>query len=104
MVFDDPFALLGLAPGASPSDVRAAYLVRAKALHPDATAGNADEFKDLVEAYKRATVLAREWPCEPCGGTGRLDVRAAGPGGFGASRVSVVCRTCGGTGKKFHSD
>jgi DnaJ-class molecular chaperone with C-terminal Zn finger domain len=48
------YAVLGLAPGADMSSIKAAYRARAKSVHPDRnrTAGAAQEFQRLVEAYR----------------------------------------------------
>jgi DnaJ-class molecular chaperone len=69
------YRLLGVAPSASAQELRAAYLARARQLHPDkdGSAGAEERFKALSEAY---TVLsdrqrraeydrgrASGWPC-----------------------------------------
>mmetsp|Transcript_27271 Transcript_27271/g.63571 ORF Transcript_27271/g.63571 Transcript_27271/m.63571 type:complete len:235 (-) Transcript_27271:182-886(-) len=49
----DPHAVLGVSPGASKSEIRKAYLQRAKEVHPDMSksAGAHAEFQRLQEAY-----------------------------------------------------
>jgi molecular chaperone DnaJ len=39
--FGDPYAVLGLAPGATAADVRRAYLRRARLVHPDVAGAEA---------------------------------------------------------------
>lgn len=48
------YAVLGLAPGADLSAIKAAYRARVKSVHPDRnrTAGATQEFQRLVEAYR----------------------------------------------------
>lgn len=46
-------AVLGVAPPYTEADVKQAYLLKAKALHPD-RGGNAHEFNALHEAFQRA--------------------------------------------------
>ncbi len=91
----DPFALLGLTPGASPGAVRAAYRTRARAAHPDVPGGSADAFDALYRVYQAAIQEASEWPCDACGGDGAARVGR----GFGAIRVA--CAKCGGSGRRW---
>ncbi len=48
------FTLLGVEATASRAEIRRAFLVKAKTAHPD-HGGNADAFRDLMEAYHRLT-------------------------------------------------
>src|SRR5258708_7569922 len=65
------FAALGLAPGASPADVRIAYLRLSRRLHPDA-GGEVAAFVDLKTAFDVAMDYARKEPCGVCGGVGTV--------------------------------
>lgn len=48
-----PYDVIGVAPGASAQAVRAAYRIRARALHPDTSSSpDPEEFQALVEAFK----------------------------------------------------
>ncbi len=50
----DPYAILGVAPGASAEELKSAYRRRARELHPDIDPGNPwaeNEFKELAAAY-----------------------------------------------------
>lgn len=46
----DPFLVLGLAPGATPAEIRRAYLKLAREHHPD-KGGSAEKFKAVSQAY-----------------------------------------------------
>ena len=51
----DPFALLGVSPGASEEELQAAYRARARACHPDLHPNDpsaAEEFRRITEAYE----------------------------------------------------
>ncbi len=64
---------LGLAPGASPADVRRAFRVAAQLLHPDRADGLGDDVRaeahrrmvELAEAYRVCTALAAGAPPPP---------------------------------------
>ncbi|MEZ5184487.1 MAG: J domain-containing protein [Candidatus Nanopelagicales bacterium] len=57
MTASDPFAVLGIAPTATPGEVKAAYRARVRALHPD-VGGDADVFLAAKEAAERALSFA----------------------------------------------
>lgn len=54
MAEPSPYAVLGVARGCTPADIRRAYRAKAKALHPDVSraAGAADAFARLQRAYE----------------------------------------------------
>ena len=52
---DDPYLILGVSPGASASEIRAAYLKLAKSAHPDLNPGDAKSavrFARIAQAYQ----------------------------------------------------
>jgi molecular chaperone DnaJ len=56
----DPWTVLGLAPGASRSDVKRAFRKLSRALHPDASPdGDGERFRELREAYAELSSSAR---------------------------------------------
>lgn len=57
-------AALGLMPGASPAQIKAAYRRAVKHVHPD-RAGSTDAFLALQEAYQQAEFLADQPPVAP---------------------------------------
>jgi DnaJ domain len=59
----DPHAVLGVAPGSGPQEVRAAFRAIAKRDHPDRPGGDAAAFDRARRAYE--TLLAREQAPEP---------------------------------------
>jgi hypothetical protein len=50
----NPHEVLGVRPGASPDEVRAAWRRRARATHPD-RGGDEEAFSEVLEAYRRLT-------------------------------------------------
>lgn len=91
----EAFRELGLEPSASPLQVRAAYLARARTEHPDA-GGDPALFAFLAEAYRVATERARSTSradCAACQGTGKV------LSGKGWGRRADPCAVCGGDGK-----
>ena len=48
----NPHEVLGVRPGASPDEVRAAWRRRARATHPD-RGGDEEAFAQVLEAYRR---------------------------------------------------
>jgi DnaJ-class molecular chaperone len=93
MTDEDAFRLLGLEPGASPAEVRAAYRHKAKAAHPDA-GGDAEAFEELWEAHAHALTYAEFERCPACCGTGKHLIMPQG----GWRSISLACERCGGTG------
>lgn len=59
----DPFAVLGLAPEATPEEIRRAFRDKARLTHPDAGVGSGD-MGTLVDAY-RAAMAASKRPRRP---------------------------------------
>src|SRR5688572_22530750 len=100
----DPYAILGVARGASDKEVKSAYRKLAKELHPDRNQDNpkaAERFSEIAKAYdllsdkdKRAQFDRGEIdidgnPAMPFGfgaGPGGGGGFRAGPGGFGGFR------------------
>lgn len=60
----DPWALLGLTPGASSAECKAAFRRRSKDLHPD-RGGDERAFAELVGAYRRLESVALVQPPAP---------------------------------------
>ena len=48
-------AVLGVAPGATPAELRLAFREAAKSAHPDRPGGDAERFRQAVEAYRLLT-------------------------------------------------
>lgn len=48
----DPYRMLGIAPGASEAEIRAAWRAASKRLHPD-VGGSAEEFRLAHDAYRQ---------------------------------------------------
>lgn len=71
----DPHQLLGVKPGASPEELKAAYRKQAMKYHPD-RGGDPDKFKQISEAYSRLS--SGESSSSGFGGGGGF-----GDGGFG---------------------
>jgi hypothetical protein len=71
----NPYKVLGVRQGASSSDVKKAYRVLAKKLHPDAPGGDAVRFQEVQEAYEQ--VKTGTWVPKTEGG-GASDNRYAG--------------------------
>ncbi len=92
----ESFAALGLAPGATPKQIRAAYLARARGLHPD-NGGDASAFAVLNTAYLGALKYANSEPCPECDGAGSKLVMS----GFHGDRKT--CPVCDGSGQR-HRD
>ena len=73
----DPHQLLGVKPGASPKELKAAYRKQAMKYHPD-RGGDPDKFKQISEAYSRLS--SGESSSSGFGGSGG---GGGGGGGFG---------------------
>ncbi|CAG9315554.1 unnamed protein product [Blepharisma stoltei] len=52
MKLSQSLRVLGLSSSSSQSEIKKAFLLKAKILHPDAKSGNEEQFKELVEAYE----------------------------------------------------
>lgn len=97
IVTQDPkgyYAVLGLAPGAEASAIKAAYRERVKEVHPDrnSSAGAAEEFQRLSEAYQvlRDMVRRAEYDSAcPSRPPGLADDDSSAPA------VPLACGTCG---------
>lgn len=50
----DHWSVLGVPPGASPSEVRTAFRAKARTVHPDAAGGDTERFHALSQAYAKA--------------------------------------------------
>lgn len=69
----DPYAILGVSPGASDRELQAAYRRLAQAHHPDHNQGSAESarrFEEIQEAYARVRILragarAKDSPTDP---------------------------------------
>jgi DnaJ-class molecular chaperone len=90
------FAALGLTPGASPAQVRTAYVAAGKACHPD-VGGTVAAFVELRDAYAAALAYALAEPCVNCDGRGGAQVITRS-----WSTVRVQCAVCVGTGKRHN--
>jgi DnaJ-class molecular chaperone len=87
------FDVLGLPESSTADAVRARWKELRSELHPD-RGGDAAEFDQALKAYEQALAAAEQpMACQPCGGTGRAEVRR------GFSVTSVACGGCGGTGE-----
>lgn len=90
---DDPFAVLGLARGASEARVREAFWAKARAMHPDRHPFDphaTERFRRVVLAYEDARCLARGEP-PPRRGRGRGSPRRSRP----VPRDRWQCDGCG---------
>jgi len=90
----DPYAVLGLANGASPEDIRAAYRRLAFIAHPD-RGGTTDALVKIREAHDAALALAAKEPCRECYGAGHIVHRG------GLRSLKSTCKTCMGTGRRW---
>ncbi len=65
--YKDPYEILGVAPGASPEEIQAAYRAAAQQYHPDKVAHLGDEFQELaqkkfVEIQEAYNTLSQKHP------------------------------------------
>ncbi|MDP8903979.1 MAG: J domain-containing protein, partial [Chloroflexota bacterium] len=81
----DPYAVLGVARGATDAQIKAAHRALAKRYHPDAATGDALLFLRVQEAYQLLSdpLRRREWDARHAPGPVRADAptrpgRAAG--------------------------
>lgn len=96
-----PHEILGVSPGASPAEIRAAFRRKVRASHPDTNeAPGEDDVIAVVEAYR--ALLGGRGGREPgprAGGTASsssVEVRAGSP--TSPRSDPVRCRACGGAG------
>lgn len=85
------YAVLGLAPGAEPRAIKAAYRSRVKAVHPDrnVSADAAEEFQRLVEAYTTLKDVVRRAEYDSTGLHGIAEDDLSRPA------VPLACGSCG---------
>lgn len=88
------YAVLGLAPGAELSAIKTAYRERVKEVHPDrnASAGAAEEFQKLSEAYQvlRDMVRRAEYDSAGSGSDAGMD-----DDDLNSPAIPLACGTCG---------
>src|SRR5689334_9238809 len=72
----NPYKVLGVKHGANASEIKKAYRVLAKKLHPDAPGGDAVRFQEVQEAYEQ--VKTGTWVPKGDGSPGSADNRYAG--------------------------
>jgi DnaJ-class molecular chaperone len=88
-----PFAKLGLAPGATPDQVKQAWRRLAAIYHPD-KGGDGAKFHELRLAYEAALVQSQlPKVCSRCNGSGKTEYRN------GFSSIMIVCSLCNGIGE-----
>lgn len=88
------FEVLGLAPTATPDEVKQAWRQLAMLKHPD-RGGDPTEFDKLRKAYDEAMAVA-EAPktCTKCGGSGKIQHAN------GWASIGIPCSHCGGSGEE----
>jgi DnaJ-class molecular chaperone len=86
------FETMGLAPTATPDEVKQAWRQLAGVHHPD-KGGDAAEFSRLRKAYQEALAHASApKPCTKCGGNGKIQHAN------GWVAIDMPCSHCGGSG------
>lgn len=105
----DPYLILGIAQGATPEEIRAAFRRKVRQRHPD-TAAEPEEGSDVQEVLEAYHTLinaalndrhdsSRSERPDPRTGGHRIRVRdASAPAGVDAQRSAVRCETCDGAG------
>ena len=53
MTLSEARALLGVRAAATAAEIRSAFRAKAKAAHPDASGGEAEDFRRIVAAYRQ---------------------------------------------------
>jgi DnaJ-class molecular chaperone len=91
--------VLGLPDSATPTQVRAAWRLKAArpGVHPDHD-GVVEVFQRLKDAYQRALHIAENAPCDTCRGTGKV-----GSGNTSFVKTLMLCTACGGSGKRHEA-
>lgn len=91
MTLSEARALLGVKAAATAADIRAAFRAKAKAAHPDASGGAADDFRRIVAAYRQLEPAAHSLeraqgaaPSRPSYATGELAITPLMAWGGGA--------------------
>jgi curved DNA-binding protein len=126
----DPYAVLGVDPGATPAQIREAFRKLVRRRHPDTSTGPAQvpDVNAVIEAYRILTDPAArarldpapepptapspprgEWACPRCAGTGSESHRERCPGCAGTGEITEIgggeatrslCGACGGRGAR----
>ena len=56
----NPYKILEISQNATASEIKKAFLLKAKRLHPDSPLGSDEKFKELMEAYNKVKNLKKE--------------------------------------------
>lgn len=105
----DPHRILGVARGATPEEIRAAFRRKVRQRHPDTASepGEGSDVQEVLEAYHKLMDAAsggrhgssRSQRPDLSTGGHRIRVRHAGaPAGADTLRSAVRCETCEGAG------
>lgn len=94
----DSFRLLGLRPGATLGEIRAAFREKVRQTHPDTGTGDrgGPNVEEIVEAYRTLSVTK---PRDPSLGGSRIQVRQKGRPSQESSAAAQPCPECQGTGE-----
>lgn len=102
----DPYELLGLEPGATTEQVRAAFREKVRQSHPDTAGSEGDgpAVDEIIEAYRRLSESMPRGPQAPSRGDvhpkGRsVRVRHAGTSDGRSNDVTRACTDCRGSGR-----